>query len=103
MGDHLMESLKPLLGFDIVGDVRGKGLFAGIEFVSNKKTKEPVTEQVMNKIILDVASEGVIVGRTNTSIPGMNNIINFAPSLTVTKDQIDQIVRAVETAIRKNI
>jgi len=102
MGDYLLESLKSLLDFNIVGDVRGKGLFAGLEFVSNKQTKEPVKEQSMNKIIRDVASEGVLVGRTNTSIPGMNNIMNLAPSLTVTKDQVDQIVRAVETAIRKN-
>ncbi len=103
MGDYLLESLKGLEDFQLIGDIRGKGLFVGIEFVKDKKTKEPISDQVMGSIIKDVAEEGVLVGRTNFSLPGNNTIMNFAPSLVVTKDQIDQIVAAVKKAVEKNV
>lgn len=101
MGAYLLKNLETLKKYDVVGDVRGQGLFAGIEFVLNKQTKDPITEAQMAELMGNVLSEGVIVGRTNSSFHGLNNIINFAPSLIITKDQVDTIVGAVEAAIRK--
>jgi len=102
MGDYLLDSLKSLEDLPLVGDVRGKGLFAGIEFVKDKKTKEPITEKIMAKIMKNVVDERVLVGRTNFSLPGMNTIMNFAPALIITKDQVDHIVSVVKNAIEKN-
>ncbi|MBN2567983.1 MAG: aspartate aminotransferase family protein, partial [Deltaproteobacteria bacterium] len=68
-----------------------------------KKTKEPITEAQMGKIMGDTAAQGVLVGRTNTSLPGMNTIMNFAPALVATKKQMDQIVAAVKVAVEMNI
>ena len=103
VGRHLLEGLKMLEDFPIVGDVRGKGLFCGVEFVKDKKTKEPITEAQMGKIMGDVAAQRVLVGRTNSSLPGMNTIMNFAPALVATKDQMDRIVAAVKTAVKLNV
>ena len=103
VGQYLLDGLKTLEDFPIVGDVRGKGLFCGVEFVKDKKTKEPITEAQMGKIMGDVAAESVLVGRTNSSLSGMNTIMNFAPALVGTRDQMDQIVTAVKKAIEKNI
>jgi taurine-pyruvate aminotransferase len=100
MGAYLLEKLETLKKFDTVGDVRGQGLFAGIEFVLNKETKEPITETQMATLMGNVLAENVIVGRTNSSFHGLNNIMNFAPSLIITKNQVDTIVAAVETAIQ---
>ena len=83
--------------------MRGKGLFCGVEFVKDKKTKEPITEAQMGKLMGDVAARGVLVGRTNSSLPGMNTIMNFAPALVATKDQMDQIIAAVRAALELNI
>ena len=86
-----------------MGDVRGGGLFCGVEFVRDKKTKEPISEAHMGKLMGDVTAEGVLVGRTSSSLPGMNTIMNFAPSLVITRDQIDTIVAAVRRAVEKNL
>ena len=100
VGAYLIERLKTLTKYDVVGDVRGQGLFAGIEFVVNKETKEPVTENQMAQLMGNVMAQNVIVGRTNSSFHGLNNVMNLAPCLIITKDQVDTIVAAVETAIQ---
>ena len=101
MGAYLIERLEELKSFDVVGDVRGQGLFAGIEFVVDKETKEPISEGQMAALMGNVMAQKVIVGRTNSSFHGLNNIMNFAPCLTITKEQVDTIVDAVKTAIEK--
>ena len=87
----------------LVGDVRGVGLFAGIEFVRDKATKEPISEGEMGTIMGNVMAEGVIVGRTNSSFDGLNTVMNFAPSLIITKEQVDYVVAAVKRAIEKGV
>jgi taurine-pyruvate aminotransferase len=103
MGARLLEGLTALADLPIVGDVRGRGLFCGIEFVRDKQTKEPISEAHMAKLVGDVAGEGVLVGRTASSLPGMNTVMNFAPALVATAEQIDAIVAAVGRAIQKNL
>ena len=102
VGAYLLDRLMELVDLPIVGDIRGMGLFCGIEFVEDKATRAPVTEAAMAKLMGDLAAEGVLAGRTNSSIPGLNNIMNFAPALVITRDQVDQIVAAVKKAIEKS-
>lgn len=101
MGAYLLDGLQSLADMPIVGDVRGRGLFCGLEFVKDKATKQPVSEADMGRIMANVAAEGVLVGRTNTSLPGNNTIMNFAPALIATKDDIDRILAAVKAGIEK--
>lgn len=101
VGDYLIEKLEELKKYSCVGDVRGQGLFGGIEFVTDRATKEPITEGQMAALMGNVLGQGVIVGRTNSSFHGLNNIMNFAPCLTITKEQVDTVVAAVAAAIVK--
>ena len=101
VGKYLIEKLEGLKKYNVVGDVRGRGLFGGIDLVTNRETKEPVSEGEMAAVMGAIMGEGVIVGRTNSSFHGLNNIINFAPCLTITKEQVDTVVAAVSTAIEK--
>jgi taurine-pyruvate aminotransferase len=103
VGDYLLEKLKELRELDLVGDTRGCGLFAGIEFVRDKQTKEPVSEAEMATIMGNVMAEKVIVGRTNSSFDGLNTVMNFAPSLIITREQVDHAIGAVRRAIEKGI
>lgn len=103
VGAYLLERLDELSELALVGDVRGVGLFAGIEFVRDKSTKEPVSEAEMATIMGNLLAEGVIAGRTNNSFDGLNNIMNFAPSLIITKEQVDHVVASVRRAIEKGV
>ena len=102
VGDYLMDSLRELKEFPIVGDIRGVGLFAGIELVIDQKSKTPMDEQSFGKVLSDITAQNVLVGATMRSLPGLNNTINLAPALIVTKAEINRIVGAIKTAIEKN-
>lgn len=103
MGAYMIDELKNLSSMNVVGDVRGKGLFAGVELVADQKTREPVSEPQMAKIMGDIAAQNVLCGRTNKSLPGLNNTLTLAPALTATKDEIDQIVTAIKNSFEKNL
>lgn len=53
----------------------------------------------MADLLGNVLASGVIAGRTNASLEGLNNTLYFAPALIITKAQIDTIVQAVVQAI----
>ena len=101
VGEYLLEKLSELKKYDCVGDIRGQGLFCGIEYVNNRASRDPITEEQMGALMGHVISEGVIVGRTNSSFHSLNNVMNFAPCLIITKKQVDTIVAAVANAIEK--
>ncbi len=100
MGEYLMELLEALKDkHEIIGDVRGKGLFCGAELVSDRHTKEPVAENVAAAIVADCFSQGVIIGMTNRSLEGMNNTLCLSPAYICTKADLDEIVGAIDSAI----
>jgi taurine-pyruvate aminotransferase len=101
VGDYLLEKLQPLKELSIVGDIRSIGLFSGIELVENKESKEPASEDLLAKITGEIASHNILVGKANRSIPNGNNVIFFAPALSITKQQVDTIVDATYNAIKK--
>jgi taurine-pyruvate aminotransferase len=100
MGDYLKAGLEDMLVHPNVGDVRGKGLLVGIEFVTDKTSKTPLPEDKIVALCAETAARGVLVGRTNRSFPGQNNIINFAPAYIVTREDIDSILAALRGAMK---
>ena len=95
MGKYLLEGLKQMEDYPLVGEVRGRGLFAGIELVEDKKTKTPCKESVMAGVVADIKAQGVLVGRMGRSLPNQNNVINMAPALIATREDVDTIVMAI--------
>ncbi|MCB5199665.1 aminotransferase class III-fold pyridoxal phosphate-dependent enzyme [Loktanella sp. TSTF-M6] len=102
VGAYLKDSLNALMDrHPVIGDVRGLGLFAGAELVTDRDTKDPVNEKQVGAIVADCMAQGVIIGATNRSVPGFNNTLLFAPALIATRDDIDQICNAVSGAITR--
>ena len=101
MGAYMLAQLNAKLGdLPVVGRISGQGLFAGIEFVNDKATKEFADEQKVIAVCGEAAKQGVLLGRMNRSVPGMNTIITLAPAYVATKEQIDKIVDAIRVGIK---
>lgn len=102
MGAKLHEKLSALMERQpLIGEVRGMGLFQGAELVADRQTREPLAEAKVQAVVADCARQGVIIGASNRSMPGFNNTLLFAPALIATEDDLDQIVAAVETALKR--
>jgi len=102
MGDRLRGNLNALMEkHQIIGDVRGKGLFQGCELIKDRETKEPVDEKDVMAVVAECGNLGVIIGASNRSIPGRNNVIAFSPALIATAADIDAITDAVDKALTK--
>jgi taurine-pyruvate aminotransferase len=102
MGEYLLGHLNELKNkYEIIGDVRGKGLFVGLELVNDRTTREPVDESVPIAIGAECMAQGVLIGRTNRSFREYNNTIALSPAYIATREDIDEIVRALDNALKK--
>ncbi|MFD0917763.1 aspartate aminotransferase family protein [Pseudahrensia aquimaris] len=103
MGDYLMGRLEELKGkHEIVGDVRGKGLFCGMELVADRDTREAAPESMVQAVVADCfAHNAVVIGATNRSFPGFNNTLCFSPALICTKSDLDEMVEALDGALTR--
>ena len=102
MGDRLMSNLWNLYEkHEVIGDVRGAGLFCGAELVSDRSDKTPAEEKLVQAVVADCMAQGIIIGATNRSLPGLNNTLCFSPALIATPDDIDAITDAVDSALSR--
>ncbi len=102
MGAQLIDNLNALAEkHQVIGDVRGKGLFCGAELVADRSTKEPMDEKKVAAVVADCMAQGVIIGMTNRSVPGFNNTLCLSPPLIAKKDDIDEITDAIDKALGK--
>jgi adenosylmethionine-8-amino-7-oxononanoate aminotransferase len=80
--------------YGVIGDIRGKGLLQGVEFVRDVKTKEPFPASV---------AFGMRVGRralANGLLTRFDpNWLAFGPALVVTAEQIDEMVALLDRSI----
>jgi len=100
MGDYMLDQLRSLKDkHKVIGDVRGKGLFLGAELVTDRDSRDPMDEKRVQAVVGHCMKQAVIIGATNRSLPGHNNTLCFSPALIATRDNIDHIVGAVDTAL----
>jgi putrescine aminotransferase len=96
-GAYLQKQLQHLRSHEIVGDVRGLGLVAGIELVRDRDTKElhDATVGVARRIWLDALEQGVIV----RPLPG--DVVAICPPFVISEQQIDRIALVLDKAIAR--
>jgi adenosylmethionine-8-amino-7-oxononanoate aminotransferase len=99
MGEVFIQALQSLTRFDFVGDIRGKGLFAGIEFVKDRKTKEPFDPRLkLNGLIASRAfGKGLITYPGGGGADGVKgDHLLLAPPLIITEEQISRLVSILD-------
>jgi taurine-pyruvate aminotransferase len=96
MGRYLMDGLRTLTRHPWVGDVRGKGLLAGVELVQSRDTNEPVGSPQMQAVADFCRADGVLVGRSGGRY---GNTVTLSPPLVISRGEIDRIVDTLDRAI----
>ena len=103
VGDYLKDKLHELEGkHKMIGEVRGKGLFCGLELVKDRVTKDPVDETIAAAVAGHCFQNKVMIGRTNRSFETNNNVLLFSPAFICTKNDVDLIIEAVDNALEVN-
>jgi adenosylmethionine-8-amino-7-oxononanoate aminotransferase len=97
-GPYLLDGLRTLMRHPWVGDVRGKGLLAGVELVKDRRTKEVVPADCIKGVVDFARRHGVIVGRSGGG-RHLGNTIVLSPPLVITRAEIDRIVAVLDHAI----
>ncbi|MDF2682841.1 MAG: aspartate aminotransferase family protein [Brevibacillus sp.] len=102
-GTYLLERLQELAEeLPLIGDARGLGMLCGLEFVKNKQTKEPfeLSKNVSGQVIAKAFERGLLVYPAVGGIEGVaGDCVILAPPLTITKEEIDELISILKTAI----
>jgi len=96
VGAHLVHRLEALRPLGIVGEIRGKGLMIGVEFVQDPATKRRFP--AANNIGLRIGKRALQNGLLLRYDP---NWVAFGPPLIVTAAEIDQMVAILEQSVRE--
>lgn len=98
VGDYLIKELAKLRDeFECVGDVRGKGLMIGVEFVQNKETKAPLSSKSFAGILEDCKDMGVLIGRGGF----YGNVMRFTPPMCINIEDAKYAVSVVRKALKR--
>lgn len=80
--------------YPIVGDVRGSGLFIGVELVRDRQTLDPASDEA-SFVANRMRERGVLLG---TDGP-YHNVVKIRPPMPFTADDADLLVEALEQSI----
>jgi adenosylmethionine-8-amino-7-oxononanoate aminotransferase len=92
----LSQELERFEGLDHVGDVRQRGLMAGIELVKNRATKKPFPARLRlgHRVAMDVRKRGLI-------IRPLGDTIVIMPPLSIKKTELKRLVGIVYEAVKR--
>jgi 4-aminobutyrate aminotransferase-like enzyme len=97
LGDRFLAGLRDLMTrHALIGDVRGAGLFIGVELVRNRETREPATTEAA-ELINRMKDRGVLL---STDGPA-HNVLKIKPPMVLTADDIDMTVRALDDELAR--
>jgi len=103
-GPHLKAKFEEFLDLDCIGDVRGEGLFLGIEFVQDKATRAPFApELAFAKTVEAHALElGAVTYACRGTVQGTKgDHMLFAPPLALSLDEADELAAIMRAAIQR--
>jgi adenosylmethionine-8-amino-7-oxononanoate aminotransferase len=106
MGQVLQERLQGLRSCPSVGDVRGRGLLAGIEFVADQSTRKPFPPAVrFAEAFAAAALElGLVVWPNSNHLEaGSGDLAMIAPPYIITEEQIGEMVDLLGLAAERTL
>ncbi|HEV2909126.1 MAG TPA: aminotransferase class III-fold pyridoxal phosphate-dependent enzyme [Candidatus Eremiobacteraceae bacterium] len=106
VGSYLQSSLQRLRDDDaiaaVVGDIRGIGMLAAVEFVEDRASKRPFSRErkFVERIVARARDNGLVLWPNVGHADGINgDLVMIAPPLTISSAQIDELVEKLRTTI----
>jgi len=95
MGEYFLDGLKSLAHHQSVGDVRGIGLWAALDLTTDRSTRAPFPTDRLERMVQRAKEQGLIIKH-------MSCALEFAPSLIVTKGDIDFAIRILDECLAED-
>jgi 4-aminobutyrate aminotransferase len=93
VGAQLLDGARALMDkHELIGDVRGRGMMIGIEFVRDRQTKERAVAE-RNGVVQAMFRRGVL------ALGAGPNALRLAPPLVFSREQADVVLRILDEAI----
>lgn len=97
VGDYFIRELTNLQKrHPLIGDVRGLGLFIGVELVKDRTTREPATREA-GEIIEQMKDRGILL---STDGP-FRNVLKIKPPIVFSKNNTDRVVEALDEVLKE--
>lgn len=96
VGEHLIRRIKEIQEqYELIGDVRGKGLLIGLELVEDLKSRKPAPAAT-ERLFLECFKRGLMVGRVGT----YNQVIRLSPPLMISEKESDVATEILEESVK---
>lgn len=101
MGALLKKGLEELQAkFEVVGDVRGKGLFLGVEIIESRSSRLPDPDRTL-KLVTECEDQGLLLGGGIPTGGLGTNTIRLCPPLVITEEQVGSAIDILEDVLSK--
>ncbi len=104
LGEFLAKRLECLRKLPCVGDVRGKGLLQTVEFVADKKTRQPFAagQHFAARVFDELRDRGALVYAISGAVDGASgDHLLIAPPFVIEETEIDWFVGALQESIER--
>ncbi len=107
-GKQITMRLKELQEkYEVIGDIRGPGLFIGIELVKNKESREPFSK-LLQEMLVEGVRQNIFFGPSMPYLTGtgkllMHNLIKIKPPLIITEEDADFICNKFESVLKASL
>jgi 4-aminobutyrate aminotransferase-like enzyme len=99
VGRHLERGLAELAKeHPIIGDVRGSGLFWGIDLVSDRESRRPVDRAEAKHVVSSICQAGVLMGLMGTH----GNVLKMRPPLPLSRDNADHALEVIDGCLKRH-
>jgi hypothetical protein len=104
IGATLMARLKDLAArHEVIGEIRGRGLLIGIEFVTDRKTRRPFPERqaFTGRLVKAMRDRNVLVaaGAPQSNLGRHGDHIQLSPPFIISESEVSQITEALDDAL----
>ena len=80
----------------MIGDIRGSGLFIGIDLVSDRDSREPATEKA-NRAVNLLRQHGVLIGSTGR----YDNVLKIRPPMVFSRQHADLLLQKLTQVLNE--